>query len=90
VPASDDPAPAEERSRVTAWLSGLAVLVFLGLAAVAMLCGYRFFGVAAVVLAVFAAVELAWVLRTRRSRGAVRNAERPGQQRWPGRSNGEV
>jgi hypothetical protein len=60
---------AEARTRgpaLKAWLCGLALVALITLAAVAFVAGYGFFGVAATVLAVFAAVELAWLRRARR------------------------
>ena len=47
------------------WLSGLLAIVLLALALAAVYTGYPLFGVAAVVLSVFAVVEMAWLHRSR-------------------------
>ncbi len=60
-PTPDTP---ESRARmVKLWSTGLALVVLLGLTVAAGMARYPFFAVAAGVLAVFAAVELTWLLR---------------------------
>lgn len=58
----------ERLRRLRAWLSAVSVVVLLAGAALVFLTGYGFFGVVLCVLAVFAAADLAWVLRRQRRR----------------------
>lgn len=65
----DGPTPEQRARTVRTWVSTIALVVLVLGAGVVFARGFPFFGVVLVVLAVFAAVDLTWVLRrTRRLR----------------------
>lgn len=75
LPGYDDPtagfggsAPARSALTLRAWLAGFGVVVCMAGAVLAFAVEAAFFAVALGVLAVFAAVDLAWVLH-RKARG---------------------
>ncbi|MGD9988778.1 hypothetical protein [Pseudonocardia sp.] len=67
--ADDGPTPQQRARTVRIWVSTAVLVVLVVGAGLVFARGFAFFGVVLVVLAVFAAVDLAWVLRrTIRSR----------------------
>ena len=67
-PEADELARQVRLLRIRTWLSAVTLVVLAGGSAMVFATGYGFFGVVLGVLAVFAAVDLAWA-RRRSARG---------------------
>ncbi|ODU02940.1 MAG: hypothetical protein ABS81_15960 [Pseudonocardia sp. SCN 72-86] len=57
------PTPEERARNVRRWVSTIALVILVVGAGLVFAQGFPFFGIVLVVLAVFAAVDLTWVLR---------------------------